>query len=492
MRQTVRAGRNLGALTARARRDPLAYWLPTAPQLSWLKDPARVRLFRAGNQIGKSAAQSYEIVTRLLGRSPYRAVPPAPTTVWLVCHSWSQSQVLQCKIYDMMPPGALHKDCIFTPGKGFSGITPIIRMQNGSICRIRTTSQAKGRAGMLGLESDSVSYIGIDEPCPRDVWGSLSARTLRGGTGGAMGEIGITMTPLGDVEYLREMVEKGRISETVAALTVENCTPINPRTGQRLRPLVDQKTIDEISGSYLPMDRAARISGAWEIGEIEGRVFDSFDSSMITQDPCPQGGEYRFAIGIDHGTQPNTQIAIQCAIDVSDLSTGYPRVWILDEYVSGMAPAEAHAAAISAMIRRAGLTPEKIHYWHGDTVHSGTGNKSGKMSNSLLNRAFERVLHYPPGRLPFKIITVKKPRGSVYHGCALLHSIMARRDFFVAPTAKSVIKSLMTWQIRHVYSKRGDDPLSHAVDALRYCVVPVIDRAWSSAPSSFQLLRSRR
>ena len=485
--------KKLQALKDRAHVDPLKFYMPTMPQLKWLKDQSRLRLFRAGNQIGKTSVQCFEIACRLRGSHPFRNVPPPPTEIWLVTHSWSQSQVIMAKLFDLIPKNELHPSCIFNPGRGFSGVTPLIRMKNGTICRIRTTSQAKGGKGILGLESASVSYIGIDEPPPKIVWGALAARTLRGGAGVSMGEIGITMTPIGDVQYLKLMVEDGRLSETTAALTVENCTPINPYTGEKLAALITQEAIDEISKSYLSIDSAARISGSWEIGELENRVFDSFSQENISSDPCPKSKDYVFCIGLDHGVLPGTQICVLAAIDMNFDGDKYPRVYLLDEYVStkGGLPAEAHCREILKMIRRNFLKPEQINYWHGDSVHSGS-RVSGRMSNSLLVREFEKICNYPSGCLPWRIRTVRKPGGSVYMGCALINSMISRRHFWVHPKAKTVIHSLLTWQMAHVYHKRGDDPLSHSIDALRYCVVPVLDRGWSKLPSRLRILQNKR
>ena len=44
-------------------------------------------------------------------------------------------------------------------------------------------------------------------------------------------------------------------------------------------------------------------------------------------------GNYSFCIGVDHGSQPNAQVAILAAVEMSDPQN--PWVYVLDEYVSG-------------------------------------------------------------------------------------------------------------------------------------------------------------
>ena len=145
----------------------------------------------------------------------------------------------------------------------------------------------------------------------------------------------------------------------------------------------------------------------------------------------------------------------------------------MDEYVSGAAPPEAHARAILEMCTRNNVQPAQC-IWTGDNVHFGSGkNGSGKMSNSLLMRAFENILRMP--QLPFRIRTIKKPRYSVYYGSAMIHSIMARKQFFIHPKCKKTIQSIQRWTMKKTQSERSRDPDGHCVDALRYCVTPVIE-----------------
>ena len=54
--------KNVRALADRAERDPLRFMRWTPPQLAFLSDPSPVKLFRAGNQIGKTWAQCGEVI----------------------------------------------------------------------------------------------------------------------------------------------------------------------------------------------------------------------------------------------------------------------------------------------------------------------------------------------------------------------------------------------------------------------------------------------
>lgn len=452
--------RNVRAMKQRATNNPLAYFRPTPPQNAWMRDKSKIKLLLGGNQVGKTMAACAELIHRCLGTHPYIQTDPPPIQAFLITHSHQQSITIQEKLFNMCPKHELHPDCEFVPGRGFRGIHPVIRFRNGSLILVKTANQG------LGLASASISYVAIDEPVGQEVWGELAARVLRGGAGGTTGTIGITMTPVGqNVEYLRKLVEDGTVTCHQAPLTVEATTP----TG--CAPIITQEMIDRVAQTYLPIDRAARLNGDWAVGIPEGRVFDQFDDSMISSLPAPPGGQYEFGIGVDHGSQPNAQVAILAAVDMADPDK--PVIYVLDEYVSGGATPEAHARAILEMCKRNHIDPG-VCRWTGDNIHHGSGG-AGKMSNSLLSRALEKVLQYPPRALPWRIRTVHKPRYSVYHGAALIHSVQARKNFYIHPRCKRTIMSLQRWTMKRTQSQRSRDEYGHCVDALRYTVVPIID-----------------
>lgn len=451
--------KGLRDLSSRVDQNPLAYFRPTPPQETWMRDTNSIKLLLGGNQVGKTMAACAELLHRCLGTHPYLRTDPPPITTFLITHSHQQSITIQEKLWSMAPKSEIHPSVEFVPGKGIRGLHPVLRFNNGSIIQIKTANQG------LGLASATVSYVAIDEPVDRYVWGELAARVLRGGAGGATGTIGITMTPVGqNVEYLRELVNQGRVSCTMAPLTVEKTTP------QGCTPIITQDQIDRITQTYLPIDREARINGSWDVGIQEGRVFDCFEDNMISALPCPEGN-YAFCIGIDHGSQPNTQVAILAAVDISNPQE--PKIYVLDEYISGAAPPEHHIRAIIEMIHRNGLKPEQCK-WTGDAAHRGN-SKAGRMSNSLLRRAAESVLNYPPGNLPFRISTASKPAYSVYYGCAQIHSIMARRNFWIQSRCTETIRALKNWTMKPTQSQRSRDKFGHCVDALRYAILNQID-----------------
>jgi hypothetical protein len=288
----------------------------------------------------------------------------------------------------------------------------------------------------------------------------------------------LTLTPIGaPVEYLREMVKDGLISEHVGVMSVENCTP------EGCRPMLNQQDIDDLSRSYLSIDREARMNGDWDGGVPEGRIFDAFEESMISDlEPkshyydergVEREKEFIWSVGIDHGHDVASQVAILSCIDMTDPQD--PHIYIVDEYVSGGGGANKHARGIIEMLHRNGLQIEDITRWTGDRRHGGTKKGDGQMSNSMLMAGFAHELGYPKGQLPFKIKTAFKPRWSVLYGCQVIHERMVTGKFQIFPSCETLIKSLKLWSRK---SNGLLDTLSehkHSIDGMRYGVMPVVD-----------------
>ena len=466
--------KSTNALSDDATLNPLRWWRPTAVQERVLRDRHKIVMLRGGNQIGKTAVGAYETICVCLGQHPYKPVSPPPVESWVVCHSWEQSRTIMGKFHDLVPKSELHPDVEFVPGKGYRGTgAPVVRFKNGSIVRFKTTNQ-----GTLGLASGTIDgIIWIDEPPPPTLFGELRSRVSR-----TNGRILFTMTPIGaPVDYLKQLVQDKIISEHVGVMSVENTTP------KGCRPLMSEQEIEDLKMSYLPIDRDARINGDWEGGIPEGRIFESFTDDLISDLTPNPDRQYVWSIGIDHGHDIASQVAILCAVDVTDPTT--PIVYVVDEYVASGASAEIHAKGIIAMIKRNGLELANIQRWTGDRSHGGSKNNGGRMSNTMLTAAFAHVLKYPKGKLPFRIRTAYKPKYSVYYGCQSLHELMCASRFQIFPAAARTIKSLKYWAMKKNGAMDTLSEWKHCIDALRYATIPIINTQYSTPKQSKMRLR---
>lgn len=441
-------------LGKRAHADPLAYYRPTQPQLRFLQSTSQIKLFRAGNQAGKTWAGVADCIWRCLGSHPYTFVKAAPIEAWVVVVSWEQSLSIQKKIWQLLPKDAIEDDCEYIEGKGFRGKVPIVRFRSGSILRIRTVNQ-----GALALAGSTIDFCLIDEPPPEAIWSEIAARVLR-----QRGRIAITLTPIGlPLGWLKKLVEAGEVEDIHTPLTVEATTPIGGR------PLLQKADIDKLEAQVLPQERAQRIHGEWESGWVEGRVFKQFDPATMVRDEAP-AGEALIGIGIDHGKESGAQTAVMVAI--TRTADNDPKITVLDVCASnGMSTPEEDAAQILAMIKRAGLRWEQIDRWVGDRAAISRKGAAIK-SNALLVQAFEKQLKIPVGSWPVRINTAYKPAGSVFHGYRILQACMLRGDFVVHPRCKRIIEDLGKFDGRDASEHK------HTIDALRYALELVTKRQY--------------
>ena len=461
--QRAHLERMAGALAELKRRretNPLDYvmWLPG--QWKFLNDQSNRKLFRAGNQsMGKTMAGCAEIHWRCIGSHPYIEVPESPIEAWIICASWSQSVHIQSKYYDYVgKTGHLEDDQPFDPKNGFGAKNPMVRYKNGSIVRFRTTQQ-----GSINLAGATIDVAMFDEPpsTPR-IFSEVQKRLIR-----RNGTLILTLTPIGaPCDWLKEQVKAGHISETWVKLIPENLIPIGSNDPLLLEDgtPMDQMWIDAVISETLPHEVGVICHGEWEIRTV-GRVFGSFSELVHITTEYPTG-DVKLALGMDWGDGRNfSQVSTLVAID--DTTSDYPRIWVLDEYVSdGTTTIDMDAGAIIELLRRNGLQWSNLDYVFGDRVWSGRRGNLAKKSNSEFLRALGKLLQVPQSRLKPQIHTVKRGkghgRGSLSQGCRFLHNAMIRPDHFhVSNRCTRLIDAFNRWD----YS---DDQWKHILDALRY------------------------
>ena len=451
------------ALAERADTSPVDYMAWTPPQLAYLQDSSALKLLRTGNQLGKTTAGLAEVIWRALGRHPHFETHEPPVLIWVICVSWSQSVSIMSKFHALVPKDELDPSVEFAELRGYRGKNPAVLFKNGSIVRFRTANQ-----NAAALASETLHFAHIDEPVHPRTYQELLARTRR-----TNGHIGITLTPInGPTDWLRELVDEGRISDHHYRLTAENMIPVGAPDPLRLpdgTPM-DAKWIEKISAMTLESERPVVLHGDWEV-RIEGRVFSAFDTARHVSEQMP-GGEVRICAGIDHGDGASfEQVCILIAVQETGI---YAKVWILDEYVSQVSSTpDMDIDGIVEMLRRNGMSWESIDYAYGDRVYAGKGRKGSSKSNRDLMQVLSRVLSLPVRSIKPQIRTVKRGaghgRGSLDRGIRFLHHSQVRPNHFsIHPRCERTIESFLKWDYRR------DSPYKHCLDGVRYALDPYI------------------
>lgn len=465
------AQRIADSLALRVRRNPARYirWLPL--QDKFLRDPSRIKLLRAGNQSsGKTTVALHEMICRCMGTHPHFATRKPPIHGWVICASREQSVPIQQKFMDLLPEDVLINADDFHPTKGFPFHNTVARFKNGSTVRFKTTNQ-----GTLVFAGATLDVVLFDEPpTSESLFSEVKFRIQR-----RAGSMLLAMTPInaGPMDWLKDLVDRGVISETWSRLTPEIMIPVGEREPIRLMDGTpcDAGWIAKLWDESLPSEAAIRLDGDWEARSGD-RYFPAFRRwpSHIGE-PEVTGEDWRVLVGIDHGEDIAKQVAVLClARMVKDDGRKRFQIVVLDEYATDTySSTEDDAEGILAMLSRNGLNWSHVDEAWGDReVRSGAQRLSGKGNGELFDemmRIIRKQDWYSSGVRLRHIQTVKRGegrlQGSTRNGCEFLHQRMLKDgEFSVAPGCKRLIEALDRWD----GSKNSvhKDP----IDALRYAL----------------------
>lgn len=463
----------LSGMVQLAERDPLSRicWLPG--QFEYLHAAERAVLLRAGNQwLGKTTVGIADYIWWARGEHPFRRVPDRPVHGWIVSSSEQQSGVLAEKFHRLCPPAWVHPDSLYEPTKGhYRGKYPRVgvRHVNGgwSWLYFRWTGQRS-----LNLASATLDGVWFDEPpSSQRAFREVERRLTRTG-----GDLRLTFTPVNaPVDYIRDMVDEGSIRDIHYRLSPANLVPVG-----RAAPLcamdgraMDAEWIEEQRRLVFGWEGAVVLDGEWEFRST-GSVFSAWDPAQhlarvsLAHHPT-MPAELTLALGIDYGDDEHRQVAVLVGIDDEG---EYPRVFVLDEYVStGKTTTDMDAEGVLAMLGRNGFRWMDLEYANGDKryagIRGGLTTKSNKAMQAEIGRRigiqFERVR--PP--IHGAKEGARAGHGAVHRGARWLHEAMVRDDhFLVDPRCVVVSECLGKWD----WGEQWKDP----IDALRYACKPWI------------------
>lgn len=448
-------------LVIRRAGEPARYvrWLPL--QCRFMLSPALVRLLRAGNQgLGKTTAGLAEVVGRCTGRHPLGVpVPPPPVEWWILCASRAQSVAIQRKLYALLPRDEIRwgKGATrYSSTAGFSPLKdPVVLFRNGSIIRIKTTSQDG-----LDLAGATIDGALFDEPPAQErLFTEILQRVEERG-----GLVLICMTPVNaDVGYLRDLVAAGAIEDHHSRLTPESLIPVG-----RSRPLrtadgrlKDAAWIESREAKVSAYERDVVVHGEWEFRAL-GAYFDgAWDPGRLVYRASIAPTD-KLILGIDHGDRPGKQVAVLLAVDDRGED---PVVHLVDLYrdVKGLASPKDDARGILAMLAHHGVTWDRLRFAGGDRVHlprSGRQKSNRDLAYQLAKLLGVRELSPP-------IYTIKRGpgrgAGSLSIGSRWLFHAMVAGRFSVSPEVEFALEAIPRYTLDD-----DDKGYKDVVDAVRY------------------------
>ena len=235
----------------------------------------RERLFRAGNQLGKTWSSAYEIGYHLTGRYPdwwtgrkwSRGV-----TGWALGQSMESTRDTMQRLLLGRPgewgTGTIPADCIIGEPKRAQGIADsvdcvFVRHISGGVSRLYFKSYEKGRSKLQG---ETLDFAALDEEPPLDVYTEVLTRT-----NATKGMVWITFTPLlGMSEVVRMFLQNPTRDRSDTNMTIEDVGHYTPEERAR------------IIESYPEHEREARAQGVPILGS--GRIFPVSESAIRVDD----------------------------------------------------------------------------------------------------------------------------------------------------------------------------------------------------------------
>lgn len=295
----------LQEIKRRQEADKLSRYKPYPKQAEFHARGAthRERLFRAGNQLGKTWSSAYEIAYHLTGRYPpwWRGRRWARAVVgWAIGQSMQSTRDTMQRLLMGRPgdwgtgtiPGATILEAKRAAGIADALDCVFVRHTSGMISRLYFKSYEKGREALQG---ETLDFAALDEEPPLEIYTEVLTRT-----NATKGCVWITFTPLlGMSEVVTQFLETPTPDRIDINMTIEDVAHYTPEERAR------------IIASYPPHEREARSKGVPILGS--GRIFP-VEEALISVAPMPLPDLWPRIAGIDFGWDHPTAL-VWCAWD---------------------------------------------------------------------------------------------------------------------------------------------------------------------------------
>ena len=293
--------RILQELSRRQDQNKLSRYTPYLKQREFHAKGAthRERLFRAGNQLGKTWSSAYEIAIHLTGLYPEWWTGKRwsrPITGWALGESMESTRDTLQRLVMGRPgewgTGTIPKKLIIGDPKRAQGIADSIdsvavRHVSGGQSRLYFKSYEKGRSKLQG---ETIDFAALDEEPPADIYTEVLTRT-----NATKGITWITFTPLlGMSDVVRMFLQNPTPERADINMTIDDVEHYTPEERAK------------IIASYPAHEREARARGVPILGS--GRVFAIAESELRVE-PFPIPDFWPQIAGIDFGWDHPTACA---------------------------------------------------------------------------------------------------------------------------------------------------------------------------------------
>jgi phage terminase large subunit-like protein len=330
----------------------------------------RIRVFRAGNRVGKSIAGGYECVCHLTGIYPSWWTGrrfKRPVNILVAGESGKLTRdSIQLKIMGPageIGTGIMPRDCIIEmrAKQGIPDAIDTVRIKHiYGISTLQFQSYDQGREAFQATERD---VIWFDEEPPLSVFTEGLTRTMT-----TKGIVMVTFTPLKGMSETVQFLDK-------QARMTHSCAVVSATWNDV--PHLSESDKKEMLAAYPPHQRDARSQGVPALGS--GAIYPVAESDFLIK-PFQLPAHYRHIYSMDVGW--NNTAAVFAAIDPDSRI-----VYITGEYKKGQAEPAIHASAIK--MRAKGKTQPGV-------IDPASRNRSQNDGQQLLQMYRELGLNLIP------------------------------------------------------------------------------------------------
>lgn len=281
-------GRINEGLKKQAVRPNLYAYVPHEKQYIFHKSKKKVILYTGGNRSGKTVGGGVETVYRLLGKNPYKSVPPAPVRGRIVTTDFNSGlpQIILPVLQQYLPPSALIKG---SWEESYDKNERVLTLANKSMVEIKSHEQ-----DLEKFAGTSRHFVWYDEEPPKHIFDESQARLVD-----TNGDAYLTLTPLDGMTWVyHEIYEPGLsgLRDDVEVIEIDMFD----------NPHIDKEAAERYLRTLDPEERKARKSG--QFISVGGKVFKSFQESVHVIEPFIPPLNWEWYVSFDHGYNNPTAI----------------------------------------------------------------------------------------------------------------------------------------------------------------------------------------
>jgi phage terminase large subunit-like protein len=306
-------------LRAKADRPDLYAYKPHDKQYLFHSSTAKVILYIGGNRSGKTTGGAVETCYRLMGRHPYKKIPPAPIRGRAVSVDFLNGvdKIMLPEIARWMPPSFLQNG---SWEDSYDKEHKTLTLANKSFIEFRSYEQDLDK-----FAGTSRHFMWFDEEPPKDVYNECGARLID-----TDGDAFITMTPVNGMSWVYDDIYQAAsegLRDDILVIEIEMTE----------NPYLGKAAAERYLSTLTREERKARERGEFvAMGGTIFRAFSRYDHVIpVVENPAEVFHDWQWFCSFDHGYNNPTAIlwhAVSKNDDIVTFSEHYESEMTVDQH----------------------------------------------------------------------------------------------------------------------------------------------------------------